>query len=123
MSRNRTWTTSSSIFFLISVDMRGSEEGDSLKRLQGYIEKKKKTPNPPTPRGRGASPWQALTCLAVAKAKEERLTPNVEVRWQRSKLAAQSGIQDLASGIALIISARARRRFFRSADRPVTDPS
>jgi hypothetical protein len=32
-------------------------------------------PNPPTPR---ASAWQALTCLAVAKAKEERPMSNSE---------------------------------------------
>ena len=54
MSMNRTWT---------------SEERDLLKELQRYIGKKKKTSNPPTPK---ASAWQALTCLAVAKAKEER---------------------------------------------------
>jgi hypothetical protein len=42
-----------------------------------YCEGKKQTPNPPTPK---ASAWQALTCLAVAKAKEERSTSNAQVR-------------------------------------------
>jgi hypothetical protein len=36
--------------------------------------------DPPTPK---ASAWQALTCLAVAKAKEERPTSNKEVGRQR----------------------------------------
>ena len=35
-----------------------------------------KTSNPPTPK---ASAWQAPTCRAGAKAKEERPTPNAEV--------------------------------------------
>jgi hypothetical protein len=60
-------------------------------------EKAKQTLNPPTPK---ASAWQAPTCHAVAKAKEERSTSNAEVKpqsaepsgkWQSDLLVSDPG--------------------------------
>src|SRR2546421_247737 len=85
MSLNKTWAISSWISFLTSAAIQSSEEGDSLKELQRYIRKTKKTPN--------------------VQCRSQR---------QRSKLVAQSSIQDLASSIVLVTSARAKREFLET---------
>src|SRR2546428_10562349 len=75
MSMNKTWAISSWISFLTSADIQSSEERDSLKELQRYIGKKKKTPN------------------------AQRPTPNVQCRSRRTRVKADTPIEHPESRI------------------------
>src|SRR5439155_17258352 len=64
-------------------DCSGSESAGYFGTRGSRLHVAISTSNPPTPK---ASAWQALTCRAVAKAKEERPTLNVHTRKETSNL-------------------------------------